>query len=66
MAPKIETLQGARVLIVWNGNKVELRANVPPLVQIAMLEGALKIALESFFTKGPGPGGIADLLSGGG
>jgi len=63
---KIETLQGARVLIVWNGNRVELRANVPPLVQIAMIEGALKIALESFFRSGPGPGGIQDLLAGGG
>ena len=64
--PNVEGIQGARVLVVWNGNRIELRANVLPLVQIAMLEGALKIALESFFTKGPGPGGIADLLQGGG
>ena len=60
--PKVEEIQGARVLVVWNGYRIELRANVLPLVQIAMLEGALKIALESFFTKGPGPAGIADLL----
>ena len=64
--PKVESIQGARVLIVWNGHKVELRANVLPLVQIAMIEGALQIALEAFFRKGPGPGGIADLLQGGG
>ena len=63
---KIEEVQGARVLVVWNGNRIELRANVLPLVQIAMLEGALKIALESFFRRGPGPAGIADLLQGGG
>jgi hypothetical protein len=65
MPAKIEAVQGARVLIVWNGSRLELRANVAPLVQIAMCEGALKIALESFFTKGPGPAGIEDLLRGG-
>ena len=64
--PKIEEVQGARVLIVWNGNRLELRANVAPLVQIAMCEGGLKIALEKFFRSGLPSTELAGLLGGGG
>ncbi len=64
--PKVETIQGARLLIVWNGSKLELRANVPHLMQIAMLEGGLRIALDGFFRGGQPSTELGRLLGGGG
>jgi len=64
--PKVEEIQGARLLLVWNGNRLELRSNAPPLMQIAMLEGGLRIALDGFFKRGQPSRDLNDLLRGGG
>lgn len=64
MPGKVEAIQGARVLVVWAGRKIELRANVAPLVQVAMLEGALQIALAKLFSTQAGHAEISDLLRG--
>lgn len=58
---KVQEIQGARVLVVWAGRKLELRSNVAPLVQVAMLEGALQIALANLFRGGPAPRSTAEI-----
>ena len=47
---------------MWNGNRLELRSNAPPLMQIAMLEGGLRIALDGFFRRGQPSKELADVL----
>ena len=64
--PEVQEIAGARLLIVWNGNRLELRSNAPPLMQIAMLEGGLRTALDGFFRRGQPSKDLAEVLRGGG
>ena len=60
--PEVQEIEGARVLLVWKGRRVELFSNAPTLMQIAMLEGGLRIALDGFFRRGQPSKELADVL----
>ena len=57
--PDVQEIPGARVLIVWDGKKIEMRSNVAPHVAVIMTDAAHELALRKFLSQG---GTAADLV----
>lgn len=57
--PDVQEIPGSRVLIMWDGKKIVVRANVPPHVALIMTDAAHELALRKFLSQG---GTAADLV----
>ena len=64
--PKVEQVAGARILIVYNGQRVEVQANCDTSAQLLMLTIATRLVVDKALGGGRGARDIADLLRGGG
>ena len=58
--PEVQDVPGARILIVWDGKRIEMRANVPAHVAVLMTAAAARLALDKFLG---GPAGARDIAS---
>ncbi len=61
---KIQDIPAARILIVWDGKKIEIRANVLPHVALIMTDAAHELALRKFLGAGGSASDIARVLRG--
>ncbi len=50
---KVEEVQGARVLIVWDGKKLDVRSNCPPHVGLLMAVSAQRLLTDQFLKSTP-------------
>lgn len=61
---RVEDVPGFRVVVTWDGRRIDVKANCPLHVQLVMLDTGHAIVLNKFASGGPGAQEIARQLRG--